>query len=71
MERLDRLRDRAAATESLTIADIVPHLQRRERRSPAEVHDGLEKVAQLATEFGVSGTGDLADDDTGLTSNYF
>lgn len=53
------------------VADIVPRRERRERRDAAVVTAELATLAALARELGVRGATDLADYDTGLTSDDF
>jgi prevent-host-death family protein len=53
------------------VADIVPRLQRRERRPAAVVYGELDQLAALSQELGVTGQTDVSDFDAGLTSDDF
>lgn len=53
------------------VADIVPRLQRQERRPAAVVFDELDRLGELARELGVQGRTDASDFDSGLTSDDF
>ncbi len=49
------------------VADIVPHAERAERRSSAQLLAELREVEELATRLGVRGR--AQDFDTGLTTD--